>query len=194
MLHLSLCCSSSSCCTSLCCTMLHPSSLRCISSCFIDHDCTHHYTAALCWSLHCTKLHPNACCNTSSLPCCPIAAPTSSNTDLHHAALSLLLCALCCTVHHAMYCCSYVHYATLYNMYSLLLPLLYQCCTMYHCCTKYHCCLYVPLLHQLPLLLLCAIVAPILRYCTKHYCCYDCVLVSASLWPKSILNHTHTIP
>jgi len=77
-----------------------------------------------------------------SLPCCPIVVPISSNTDLHHVALSLLVCALCYTVNHAMYCCSYVHYVSLYNMYSLLLPLLYQCCT------KYHCCSYVPLLHQ----------------------------------------------
>lgn len=123
-----------------------------------------------------------------SLPCCPIVVPMSNNTDLHHVALSLLLCALCCTVHHVMYWYSYVHYAALYNMYSLLRPLVYQRCTMYHCCS------YVPLLQQLPLLLLCTIVAPMYHCCTKYHYCYDCVLVRASLWPKLALKHTHTVP
>jgi len=138
MLHLSLCCTSSSCCTSMCCTMFHPSSLCCISSCFTNHDCTHHCTVALFWALHYTMLHPNACCNTFLLlqyvhhyhvvPLLHQCQKTLIYTMLHYhyyclhyAALSLLLCALCCTVHHAMHCFSYVHYATLYNMYSLFL-------------------------------------------------------------------------
>jgi len=78
---------------------------------------------------------------------------------VHYATLYtmyplLLLCALCCTIHHVpiaspmcnidyvpvctmlhyttcTHCCSYVHYVALYIMYSLL-PLCVLCCTIHH--------------------------------------------------------------